>query len=174
MPEAHTLAIREKIIDLRKSGESLLHISHILSISYGRVRNIYKKYQLLGAVGLVPNYKNCIKQPVYGKSVRQECLKQKELHPRWGVPRLRVLLLEKYGSETPSLKTLQRWCQQAGLGRPNQRHGERKFGKSQAVHNIWQVDAKENLVLGTGFEACYLTITDEKSGAWLASPVFPL
>ncbi len=174
MPEAHNPAIREKIIALRKSGESLLQISHLLSISYGSVRNIHKKYQLLGEVGLVPNYKNCLKKPLYDHEIRQECLKQKELHPRWGVPRLRVLLLEKYEVATPSLKTLQRWCQRAGLSRPNQVHGERKFGKSKAVHNIWQVDAKENLVLRDGSEACYLTMTDEKSGAWLASPVFPL
>lgn len=34
------------------------------------------------------------------------------------------------------------------------------------------MDAKENLTLVDGNPACYLTITDEKSGAWLASLVF--
>jgi hypothetical protein len=87
---------------------------------------------------------------------------------------LRILLVEKYGEEaTPSISTLQRWSREAGIGRLNQSHGERKFGKSTKVHNIWQVDAKENLVLKDGSEACYLTITDEKSGAWLAAPLFP-
>ena len=40
-------------------------------------------------------------------------------------------------------------------------------------HNIWQVDAKENLRLADSSEACYLTITDEHSGAGLEGLVFP-
>ena len=34
------------------------------------------------------------------------------------------------------------------------------------------MDAKENLTLLDNTSACYLTITDEKSGAWLASICF--
>ena len=35
------------------------------------------------------------------------------------------------------------------------------------------MDAKENLVLRDGSPGCYLTITDEHSGAGLAALVFP-
>lgn len=41
------------------------------------------------------------------------------------------------------------------------------------MHNIWQVDAKEQLVLANGSHACYLTITDERSGAWIEGIAFP-
>ncbi|MVM42152.1 hypothetical protein GO730_38195 [Spirosoma sp. HMF3257] len=49
-----------------------------------------------------------------------------------------------------------------------------QIGRATAVHNIWQVDAKEQLKLANGQPACYLTITEEYSGAWLDSLVFPL
>ena len=74
---------------------------------------------------------------------------------------------------TPCIRTLQRWYRKEGLIRPNRQTAEPSIGKSRAVHNIWQVDAKENLVLADGTAACYLTMVDEKSGAWLAAPVFP-
>jgi hypothetical protein len=51
-------------------------------------------------------------------------------------------------------------------------HNERSIGKSLAVHNIWQVDAKENLCTQDGQVACYLTLSDEKSGAWLSAVAF--
>jgi hypothetical protein len=40
------------------------------------------------------------------------------------------------------------------------------------VHNIWEVDAKEQLQTLDGPPACYLTLTDEKSGCWLGSLAF--
>ena len=52
-------------------------------------------------------------------------------------------------------------------------HNEPSIGKSRAVHNIWQVDAKEQLILQDGQVACYLTFTDEHSGIWLGSVMFP-
>lgn len=58
--------------------------------------------------------------------------------------------------------------------KPRQQKAEPTIGTAKAVHNIWQVDAKEQLTLLDGQVACYLTIVDEKSGAALASPVFPL
>ena len=43
---------------------------------------------------------------------------------------------------------------------------EPSIGRSLAPHNIWEVDAKERFTLEDGSPACYLTITDEKTGAW--------
>jgi hypothetical protein len=62
----------------------------------------------------------------------------------------------------------------AQLTKPSSKTNRAMIGKSTAVHNIWQVDAKENLCLADGQAACYLTIVDEKSEAWLTSLVFPL
>jgi hypothetical protein len=87
---------------------------------------------------------------------------------------MRLNLLERYGPQlTPSIRTLQRWFRQHHLSKPRQQLAQTPIGQSKAVHNIWQVDAKENLTLGDGQPACYLTITDEHSGAGLAALVFP-
>jgi hypothetical protein len=38
---------------------------------------------------------------------------------------------------------------------------------SNVVHDIWQIDAKEQLHLSSGENVCYLTIVDEKPGCLL-------
>jgi hypothetical protein len=59
------------------------------------------------------------------------------------------------------------------LTKPRQQPAQPPIGTSTAVHNIWQVDAKEHLQTLDGKAACYLTLTDEKSGAWLGATAFP-
>ena len=59
------------------------------------------------------------------------------------------------------------------MNKPRQRKGHLYMGAALAVHNIWQVDAKEQFTLSAGQAANYLTIVDEKSGGWLESPLFP-
>jgi hypothetical protein len=78
------------------------------------------------------------------------------------------------GQNIPSIRTLERWYRENNLVKPKRQTGEPSIGRARAVHNIWEVDAKEQLELLDGQAACYLTIVDEKSGAWLASPVFSL
>ena len=39
---------------------------------------------------------------------------------------------------------------------------------AKKVHETWQIDAKERIVLADGSQGCWLTIIDEKSGATLA------
>lgn len=56
---------------------------------------------------------------------------------------------------------------------PREKHGHPSIGQSTGVHNIWQVDAKEQCTLLDGSQASYLTFTDEYSGAWLCAMAFP-
>jgi hypothetical protein len=58
------------------------------------------------------------------------------------------------------------------LTRPKSRTSGPSIGKSTAAHNIWEVDAKEQLQTLDGQPACYLTFTDERSGCWLGSAAF--
>jgi hypothetical protein len=41
-------------------------------------------------------------------------------------------------------------------------------------HDTWQIDAKEQITTLNGKPACYLTVTDEKTGGALEARVFPL
>jgi hypothetical protein len=174
MGTATGLAYRERIIALRTAGYTLQAISQELGLTYSNVRDICHRYRRAGAVGLTNQYARC------GPSTRRcspvvyrAALWLKRLHPRWGSPRLQAGLKTHYQEQTPSIRSLNRWSRQSNLIKPRSKVATPSVGASGAVHNIWQVDAKEHLSLSQGQVGCYLTVTDEKSGAWLASLVFP-
>jgi hypothetical protein len=176
MSEVTSFACRQQIILQKKSGRTLLEISSLLNMPYSTVRNLWYQYVKKGEAGLQNHYANCGLKPVsIASAVYRDTLSLKLQHPSWGTPRLRLTLLERNPNETvPSVRTLQKWLRAANLLKPRQRKSEPSIGSAQAVHNIWQVDAKERLVLQDGTVACYLTVVDCKSGACLSASVFPL
>jgi hypothetical protein len=182
MGQAHSLAQRETIICQHQTGMSMAEVSETLNVSYDSVREICKRYResLLSGSDLksvlTPHYSNCgPKREKWSSDVVDVVLLLKTEHPLWGAPRLMVdLERQMLGQALPSIRTVERWFRKNNLGKPPRQTGEAAIGRSRGVHNIWEVDAKENLVLLDGQEACYLTTVDEKSGALLASPVFPL
>ena len=188
MATAHSYTVRESILIQRKEGYSMLEISEKMSISYNSVRTLCHRYsssdQSEAGIksALLPNYAQCGRQEkVYSAEIIEAALCLKRLHPRWGAPRLRLALETEMGSKEreggqniPSIRSLERWYRENNLVKPKRQTGEPSIGRARAVHNIWEVDAKEQLELLDGQAACYLTMVDEKSGAWLASPVFPL
>jgi transposase len=175
MGKATGLAYRERIIALQTEGYTLQAISQELGLTYSNVRDICHRYRREGLAGLSSHYARC-GPPTRRCSpvVYRAALWLKRLHPRWGSPRLQAGLKSHYQDQTPSIRSLNRWFRQSNLIKPRSKIATLSVGASRAVHNIWQVDAKENLTLGKGQAGCYLTVTDEKSGAWLASLVFPL
>lgn len=98
----------------------------------------------------------------------------KRLHPDWGAPFIKLKLQERYPDEQlPHSRSMQRWFKKAGLNKVRGKipRGERHWAGQ--VHETWQVDAKEQLVLSDGQKACYLTMVDEKSGGLLNARAFP-
>jgi hypothetical protein len=176
MGKATDMASRQGIIRLKQAGKTLFAISQELLLPYSTVRNLWQGYRTNPKKALAVNYANCGKHP----KTRQDLIYRaslwiKRLHPQWGTPKIHLALCERYGRENVEhIRTLQRWYRDANLIKPRQQMAEPIIGDSKAVHNIWQVDAKERLTLLNGQEACYLTIVDEKSGAALEAPVFPL
>lgn len=184
MGQATTLLLRERIVEMRNQGDTLSSISQQLSIPYSTVKHLCRRFRDRGSAGLVPNYANCGPQNLrYDVTHREQLLYNRVIHPAWGAPRIRVELqrtvpsyMEGADSMTklPSVRTLQRWLRKSEAYRPRRQGAEPTIGRATPPHNIWEVDAKENLILGDGSPACYLTIADEKSGAWLEARVFPL
>lgn len=173
MGKATSMAHRERVVSLKKEGYSLGAISEQLSLSRSNVRDIWTRYRQQGQAGLATSYVNCgPKGPKTLPLLRRAALWLKRCHPGWGTPRIHCGLRSRYGEATPSIRTLNRWYASQGLVKPRGKDTRERIGAAKAVHNIWQVDAKENLVLADGQPACYLTLVDEKSGAWLASLVF--
>ena len=186
MASAHCLSVREEVIRLRELGHSMIEISELLPVCYGSVRDFCKRYSTCAEKGdksvLLPHYNLCGPQEKeYSLPVIEASLALKRLHPRWGAPRLLVSLEAEMATQgidnpedLPCIRTLERWYREHNLIKPKRQPCEPTIGRARAVHNIWEVDAKEQLELLDGQAACYLTMVDEKSGAWLASPVFPL
>lgn len=176
MGQALNKTLRLEIISLRKNGTSFKKISQDLGLHYNTVRKIWKRHEQEGEQGLVPKYSNCGKPSLVSDYRFYRASKWlKRHHQDWGAPFILYKLIQRYGkTDAPSARTLQRWFRVSGLNAPRQRHSEPRINRSKAVHNIWQMDAKEQLILEDKTEACYLTIVDEKSGGCLEAAVFSL
>jgi transposase len=177
MGQATNLAIRERILELRQQGFTIKDISEQLSLPFSTTKNLCRRFREKGAAGLSPGYSTCgSKTAGLFANRKEQALMQRVQHPSWGAPRIRVgMQLSADGqAPQPSIRTLQKWYRAAGLYKPRRQGAGPAIGRSTAPHNIWEVDAKENLILADGSPACYLTIGDEKTGAWLEAVVFPL
>jgi hypothetical protein len=164
---------RAQLIDLKKQGYSLCAISEQLQIPYGTVCKLSARWHRQGNLDV--HYGNCgPKQPTSNPLFLRAARWLKSHHPSWGAPFIHVKLVERYGKQClPAIRTLQQWFRKEQLTKPRAQVAQPRIGCSTAAHNIWQIDAKENLTLQDGTEACYLTITDEYSGAGLEALVFP-
>ncbi len=97
-------------------------------------------------------------------------------HPSWGALLIRVFLKQHWPKQRlPSERTLQRWFHQAGLGpAPRGRRPKEARRRARRPHEIWQMDAAEEIALQNGQRVSWLRLTDEFSGAVLHTTVFPI
>jgi hypothetical protein len=178
MPCAIPLAVREQIILLHQQHYSAVAISEQLQVNVHSVRRLIQHYKADHARSLQPAYSNCgVKKLKVNAALLRAGLWLKRLHPYWGAPCIHLQLIERYGEQQqgmPAVRTLQQWMRTKGLNRPREQHPAVDRGWAVAPHHVWQVDAKERLVLDNKQPACYLTISDEHSGACLQTLVFPL
>lgn len=174
MGRAIDMGLRERLLALKQAGYSLSAISEQLHLCYGTVCRLSAQLKTKGDLSV--GYANCgAKKPLSDTVLVKASLWLKRLHPLWGAPFIRLQLLQRYTQlKVPAVRTLQHWFRSQGLNKPRQRLSTPRIGGAKAVHNIWQVDAKERFSVLDGTPACYLTITDEHSGAGLAALVFPL
>lgn len=173
MGKALSRVLREDLIRLYKAGTSLTDICKTLSISYSVVRLHCKRYRENGESCLSNNYHNCGRRGCRIKPEIIETCLQLRRSRFWGSRRILVELKELFRSEKlPSERSINLLLQQNKLTEPREVHNHPSIGRSTNVHNIWQVDAKEQCTLKDGSRACYLTITDEFSGAWLSGIAF--
>lgn len=174
MPQALATALRRRIVEAHLNGESLASIAKRENTSYSCVRTYWHRYRERGFAGLAPDYQNCGRRGADGLIYRAARY-LKFCHRQWGAPFIRLKLAQRYpDKDLPSVRTMQRWFKKAHLLPLRKRLPKPEKPWAKAPHEVWQVDAKERLTLKDGSRACYLTVTDEHSGALLASPVFPL
>ena len=178
MAQAYSLSVRESVIQLYSIGMSRYKISVQLGLSYNTVKSLVKHYLACGEKGLQSNYHRCGRLVSYESERSYRLVRlYKHYHPGWGVGYILMKLKEKY----PELP----FCVSRVYERRLKQHHLLSMPRNPALstvqyteravlpHDTWQVDAKEQLITLDGLKACYLTITDEKTGGILEGQVFP-
>lgn len=171
-----TLLVKHKIIAECQSGRSLNSISSEMKVSYGAVWTLWNRYAVEGSSALSPRYGNNGR-----KGSDRNCLVfraacwLKRRYPEWGSPVIRVILQDRYGKSEAiaSARQMNRWFIKSGLSHRGSKIPTNPKEWAREVHEIWQVDAKENVGIDSGDKVCWLTVADEKSGALVAAPPFP-
>lgn len=176
MPLALATATRRRIVEAHLKGEPLKAIAARENLSYSSVRNYWRRYRQSGFEGLRPRYHQCGRRgPANTDLIYRGARFLKYLHPQWGAALIHLKLEQRYESLTiPSVRTMQRWFKKANLTPLQKRLPRPRKPRAKAPHQVWQIDAKEQMTLEDGSRACYLSVADEHSGALLAAPVFPL
>jgi helix-turn-helix protein len=175
MPQALPLPLREQIVQRCQQGLTHAQVAAELKIKARSVRQIWTRYRHGGAAGLPPDYARCGHPGSRFPAVLWDAaLAAKREHPRWGAGFIRVQLADQFPDQPlPGVRTLQEWFRQAGLQPVRAQRPPVERDRAQAVHEVWEMDAKERMRLLDGSGASTLALTDEASGALLATVVFP-
>ena len=174
MPRPIAVAIRRQIVERHQSGETLRSISNELKMPYESVRNVWRVYREEGRIE--PNYEACGQRGARcDKRVYRAAMYLKRLHPTWGAPLIRQVILEKWSDDyVPHARSLQRWFREAGIhSKRGKRAYDKRKGRGKEAHNVWQMDSREAIHLQDGETVSWLLVSDEASGAVLSGEVFP-
>lgn len=176
MGEATSQTLRQKVYKLWESDKSYVTISEELSLSYSTVRSLCNRYTKRGFAGIIPDYHNCGqgRKPSRSNVIYRAAVWLKRKHRKWGAECIRLILLERYPDLTvPTSRTLQNWYKDLDLNPHRDKRPREKPVWADEVHDVWQIDAKEQLRTRDGKPASWLSMIDEHSGAILEVPVFP-
>lgn len=174
MPAALSMGERRQIVAMREQGQSFQAIAAELKRDYETVRKIYHRYVQSGQ--LEASYDKCRQEGIRNnEGVYKRAIEMKQAHPRWGAGLIWVELREEFDeSQLPSERTLQRWFRRAGVQKPAPERKPRNFARrGKRSHEVWAMDAKEQVELADGSFVSWLTVTDEGSGAMVGAFLFP-
>ena len=175
MPRAIPLPVRQTIWVRTQRGHCAREIATDLGVAYETVRKLVRRFRRTQAV-LTPAYGRCgHNQRVADPGLVQAAAQMRLLHPGWGTELIRVLLQEAFpGRSIPAARTLRRSFARVGLSPAAAgRHARNSMNRARCVHQVWQMDAAEQMALADGTTASWLRIVDEFSGAVLQTVVFP-
>lgn len=175
MPQAVPQPLREQIVARRLAGAALTEIAQALQMPYRSVRGIWSRYRSRGLAGLAADYDRCAQfGPRFPAALHEAALSMKRAHPRWGAGMILVQLGELFSSEPlPKRRTVQEWFQKAGLSPGRSRAPSANQQRGKRAHEVWQLDAKEEIRLGDGRGSVSLSLLDEATGAVLGVALFP-
>jgi transposase len=167
--------ILSEIVAKREAGASFSAISNSLEISYGATWKWWSRYKKQGEAGLKPRYANCGKSgPPRDCLIYRAACWLKRLHPDWGSNLIWAILKERYPEyDRPTPRTFNRWFRKVGLSLPKTKFPREPKVWAKSPHDTWQVDAKEQVRIGSGEQVCWITVVDEKTSSLLKAVPFP-
>lgn len=176
MGQAKSFAVRQQIINLKRSGQTHAQVADALQIGIGTVKNIWKRFNAEGESALAPSYVRCGRRVEQIDEVAFRLVRLlKHLHASWGVPLILLKISEKYPTlRLRSVRQYQRrlFSSSGKLPAPIL-PPPIPVDQSRIAHDTWQIDAKERFSMQNGEEVCYLTIVDEATGSLLGAKAFP-
>jgi transposase len=175
MPAAVPVPIRQAMFGRWEQGATAAALSQDFGVAPRTVRNLLRRWRQRGQDGLRPDYRRPSEPaPDPGHPAFAPAVLLRRQHPRWGAGLIRVYLARQGVAPLPATRTIQRWFRRAGLApAPAGRRPDADGRRAAAPHEIWQVDAAEEIRLEGAASACWLRVVDEFSGAVLHTAVFP-
>ena len=173
MPAPVPLPIRQAMWRQWEQGATTTELSQAFDVAPRTVRNLLRRWHQRGEEGLTPDYHRPDSPSPQPGVVLAVQLRRN--HPRWGAGLIRVYLSIQGVQPLPAERTLQRWFRRARLApAPPGRRPASSKPRATSPHEIWEVDAAEEILLGNGTRASWLRIADEFTGAVLHTKTFPL
>lgn len=176
MPRAKGAGLRHSIVEGRQKGKTLHQLAQEYQVSYTMVQTLCARYAASGEDGLSPRYTACGKKRPGAKDFIFRAVRcMKTWHPNWGAEKIRTeMLLCRPDLVIPPARTLQQWFHYTGQAKKGDKQPHAAPQWAGQVHEGWQIDAKEEMQTLNGVKNCWLNIKDERSGAVIDPPVFPL
>src|SRR6516225_4883056 len=175
MPHPIPVPVRQVILRRAEQGQSAGLIARSLGLVARTVRQLLQRLRNHGPNALATSYSGR-PHPPQSRTFIEEAIQLRRLHPTWGAGLVRVLLRRHYpAASLPAERTLQRWFRRAGLipAPSGRRSGPSSYHRASQPHEVWQMDAADQVALRNGKQVCWLRIADECSGAVLETAVFP-
>ena len=177
MPHPIPVPVRQLIVQRAAQGQNAGVIARSLGLVSRTVRQMLQRLRVQGPNALTTSYPSRPYQhPPQFRALIEEALQLRRAHPTWGAGLVCVLLRRHCPADViPTERTLQRWFRRAGLiPAPNgRRSGLSSYQRAPQPHDVWQMDAADQVALRNGRQVCWLRIADECSGAVLQTTVFP-
>lgn len=178
MPQAISMAIRQSILSDYNKGVKTSSIIRAYNVSKTSIYNIIKRYKAEGEQGLRPRYDNCGKSRPNGEDFIYRAVRcLRTWHPSWGAEKIRAeMQYMRPELKLPHYRTFYKWFHWNGqlIIRPKSTLPASNPKSAKALHEIWQIDAKEEMTTLDGQKQCWLNIVDEFSGMVIDPYVFSL
>lgn len=157
---------REQWIQEYQAGETVSEIARRHQVSRKALYKWLERYQEYGQEGLTDVSRAPQRHPQAVDQVWRERIGgARQMHPRWGAPKLAWWLEQQYGKEAvPSISTIGRVLRDRGLSRSRRRvrcHGTGALAPAEQANQVWAIDFKGWCRTGDGERCEPLTISDQ-------------